>query len=344
MENTEVKEVNKPGCTFTLLLFVFFYLLVRYVLQSFRFYNWNGLNPLNEEHSLESTILLLPGIVLAVIFAFSAIYKTLQSKHYSITMLKYAVFYFLCNSVLELFQLDYRFAIAQLLFLIPKLLFYLGFFIFLIRSKSVESYIPSSKRKSAIIHILAILIMLISVVPFSYKSGTMLYKAINSKYTPVETIKLEKNELTDGLTVFSPIDSWTLDSVYKESDMIIHEFVEKENVKNYVISVNEKYESRIKFSALQTEFQILPDTLMVDLISMKDTILNENRLLYDIYRYKNSKEGTLFWTFATLYSKDFLKATIVSCIEKDSLLNSERSMIKFMKSVDFNLQNRVTKK
>lgn len=338
MESNEVKEINKPGCTFTLLLFIFFYLLIRYVFQIIRFYNWNGTNPLNEEHSFQSLILLLPGIILAVCFSFIATYKTLQSKSYSISMLKYAVFFFLCKSVLDLSQIEY---LTQLILLIPKILFYLIFFIYLIKSKHVESYLPTAKRKSKLIHLLAILIFLISVVPIFYYEGRMTYV---SKYIPIEGINLNHNELTDGLAVFSPLESWTLDSVYNDSNMIIHEFSENKNTKYYVVSFNESYQSRINFAAMQSEFQILPDTMMVDKVLTKDSVINGNIYLHDVYRINETKDESVYWSFAALYSKDYIKAVIISCFENDSYSNSEKSIGRFLKSVDFNLRERISKK
>ena len=344
MESNEVKEVNKPGCTFTLLLFVFFYLLIRFVFQIFRFYNWNGTNPLNEEYSFQSLILLLPGIILAVCFSFIAIYKTLQSKSYSITMLKYAVFYFLCNSILEILQIEYRFSIAQLILLIPKILFYLIFFIFLLKSKRVETYLPSAKRKGKLIHFLAISIILVSVLPISYKGGKTLYNTYYSKYIPLEEIKLNQNELTNGLAVFSPLELWTLDSVYNNTNLIMHEFSENKNIKYYVVSINERFQSRIIFAALQSEFKNLPDTMMVDKVLTKDSVINGNRYLHDVYRINKTKDKSLYWNFAALYSKDYIKAVIISSFESDSYSNSEKSIGRFLESVDFNLRERISKK
>ena len=42
-----------------------------------------------------------------------------------------------------------------------------------------------------------------------------------------------------------------------------------------------------------------------------------------------------------MYSSDFLKTTIISCFEKDTLNKSESSVLEFMKSVDFNLEPRL---
>ena len=341
MENHEAKEVNKPGCIFTLLLFFFFYLLVIDVLQIFRSYGWNGFDPLNEAYSLRSVIQSLSGLILAFCFAFTAIYKTLQSKCYSIVMLKYAVFFFLCKSILELIKIDANCSEMQFYIQLAKILFFLISFIYLIKSKSVEAYLPSVKRKSKLVHLLAMSIFLISVVPTFYQRGRMAYV---SKRIPIEDIMLKPNELTDGLSVFSPLESWTLDTVYNDSNMLTHEFVENRSTKYYVASINERFRSRIHFAALQSQNQSIPDTVMIGKVLKKDSIINGNKLLYDIYRLEDSEKEPVFWTFAGLYAKDSYKAIVVSCYESGSFEQSEKSMLQFLESVDFDLRERISKK
>ena len=341
MENHEAKEVNKPGCIFTLLLFFFFYLLVIDVLQIFRFYSWNGINPLNEDYSLRSVMLSLSGLILAFCFAFTAIYKTLQSKYYSIVMLKYAVFFFLCKSLLEFIKIDANCNEMQFYIQLAKILFFLISIIYLIKSKSVEVYLPSVKRKSKLVHLLAMSIFLICVVPTFYQRGRMAYV---SKHIPTEDIMLKPDELTDGLSVFLPLESWTLDSVYNDSNKLIHEFEGNRSTKYYVASINERFRSRIHFSALQSQFQFSPVTKKVGKILKKDTIINGNKLLYDIYRLEDSEEESIYWTFAGLYAKDSYKAIVVSSYESGSFEQSEKSMLKFLESVDFDLRERASKK
>jgi hypothetical protein len=137
----------------------------------------------------------------------------------------------------------------------------------LIKSKSVEVYLPSVKRKSKLVHLLAMSIFLISVVPTFYQRGRMAYV---SKRIPIEDIMLIPNELTDGLSVFSPLESWTLDTVYNDSNMLTHEFVENRSTKYYVASINERFRSRIHFAALQSQNQSIPDTVMIGKVLKKD--------------------------------------------------------------------------
>lgn len=344
MDNEEGKEIKKPGCTFTVLLFIFFYLLVRYILQVFNFYSWNGITPLNKEFSLAAIISTLPGVVAALCFAFAAIYKSLQCKIYSIAMLKYAAIYFLCNSILDIYQLEYRFLYAQLIFIIPKILFYAIFIIYLYRSKDLNTYLPRETRKAAKIHWIAIFIFLISIVPSCYIAGVRIYKSYVSMPVNKEQLNLRDKELSDGLAVFSLLDSWEIDTIYQERKDVVHIFKSEENLKSHVTTLNTEYQSRIEFSALQSEFKGLSDSLYVNKLLSKDTIINGNKLLYDIYKYRRTKGGIQYWTFAAMYSSDFLKATIVSCYEKDTLNKSESSILEFMKSVDFNLEPRLKNK
>lgn len=338
MDNEEGNEIKKPGCTFTILLFIFFYLLVRYILQVFNFYSWNGINPLKNEFSLTAIISTLPGVVAALYFAFAAIYKSLQCKIYSIAMLKYAAIYFLCNSILDIYHLEYRFLYAQLIFIVPKILFYIIFLIYLYRSKDLNTYLPKETRKAAKVHWIAMLIFLISIAPTCYITGVQFYKAYVSMPVNKNQLNLSDEELSDGLAVFSPLDSWELDTIYQEQKNVLHIFKSEENLKSYVTTLNTEYQSRIEFSALLSEFKGLSDSLYVDKLLSKDTIINENKLLYDIYKYRITKGGIQYWTFAAMYSSDFLKTTIISCFEKDTLNKSESSVLEFMKSVDFNLE------
>jgi hypothetical protein len=154
-------------------------------------------------------------------------------------------------------------------------------------------------------------------------------------------LNLSDEELSDGLAVFSPLDSWELDTIYQEQKNVLHIFKSEENLKSYVTTLNTEYQSRIEFSALLSEFKGLSDSLYVDKLLSKDTIINENKLLYDIYKYRRTKGGIQYWTFAAMYSSDFLKTTIISCFEKDTLNKSESSVLEFMKSVDFNLEPRL---
>ena len=58
------------------------------------------------------------------------------------------------------------------------------------------------------------LIFLISIAPTCYITGVQFYKAYVSMPVNKNQLNLSDEELSDGLAVFSPLDSWELDTIY----------------------------------------------------------------------------------------------------------------------------------
>ena len=108
---------------------------------------WNdAINP------IETKVLVFSGIIdaLAYTYAFLSIYKALQNKPYSISMLRLSVFYILVQLIFKMQDKIGSVIPSHPYFFIPLVLFLIIFFVYLFKSKHLNAYIPKTKRKFGI--------------------------------------------------------------------------------------------------------------------------------------------------------------------------------------------------
>lgn len=331
----------KPSGWFTIQLFLFMvvvFMLGLGLLSSFANY-WNdAINP------IETKVLVLSGIIdgFAYTYAFLSIYKALQRKPYSISMLRLSVFYVLAQLSFRMQdKIDSIIPFHTYLF-IPLIIFLIVFFIYLLKSKHLKVYIPITKRKFGIWGWIGVTTYVMVFGMYAYISGKELYKRNYSLPLELSTVILNEGEITDGLTAFIPLEIWQNDTIMGNvEDGYMHVYHTKECPNILVTALNADCKSRIDYYLILNELRsvLLPDSIRLREEEYTDSVINGNK--YYLNTYSFIKEGdTIYWTFSALMPTDYYKVMTLSSITHDSYRHSVEMSEDFMKQVRFKLEKR----
>lgn len=331
----------KPSGWFTIQLFLFMvviFLLTIGQFNSFASY-WNdAINP------IETKVLVFSGIIdaLAYTYAFLSIYKALQNKPYSISMLRLSVFYILVQLIFKMQDKIGSVIPSHPYFFIPLVLFLIIFFVYLFKSKHLNAYIPKTKRKFGIWGWVGVLIYLMVFAMYAYMSGKELYKRYNSLPLELSSVILNEGESTDGLTAFKPLAIWQNDTVMGNAkDGYMHVYHTEDCPNILVTAMNAECKTRIDYYMLLNDLcsNLLPDSVRLKEEEYKDSVINGNK--YYLNTYSFVKEGdTVYWTFSALMPTDYYKVMTLSSITHDSYRHSIEMSDEFMKKVRFKLEKR----
>ena len=295
-------------------------------------------NPLE---SSNRSLLLFSGIIdlLAYSYGFLAIYKTLQRKPYSIMMLKLSVFYILIQLFFRMIgRVGDSFVYSPLVFL-PVLFFCLFFFIYLYRSKNLKLYLPKSERRWGIWGWLGVGLYLLVVIMYGFYSKDRILMERNSKPLMGKDVIIEKDEVTDGIVAFRPLQGWKCDTIIgNDKEGYAYHYITDDSTRIYVSSVLGECRSRIDYYELLEGFGF-PDTLAMKELSFKDSIISGNRYYQNIYCFKDD-EDTVYLTLSALKDNSSYKMMTMSTVEINKHGLTDVMADSFMKDVRFKLEQR----
>ena len=240
-------NIIKPPRGLTVQLFLFMMLVIIMASGLKDRFNLYYNNPLE---SSNKPLLLFSGIIdlLAYCYGFLAIYKTLQRKPYSILMLKLSVFYILIQLIFRTIEHLGATIVYSPLLLLPLPLFCLIFFIYLYRSKSLKHYIPNSERKCGIWGCLGWGLYLLVIIMYAIYLKDRIIKEINSSPIKVKDVIKEKDEVTDGIVAFKPLEGWRCDTIVgNDEDGYAFYYITDDSTRIYVSSALCDCKSRIDY-------------------------------------------------------------------------------------------------
>lgn len=280
--------------------------------------------------------------VYAFCYSFMAIYRALQRKPYSITMLKISVLYVFFQSLFLLFHRlnGVLHRTAYIYALIP--LFFLVFFVYLWRSKQLKKYIPKADRKFGLMGTLGVLIYLLVFIRPIITYVDPIIKSKNSLPVPVTEVSLQNGELTDGLAAYRPHKDWVNDTIVGNEEDGISRIFHSEKCFHILLStVKYNCKNKIDYYKVLSECcrSQIPDSIALEEVYNKDSLVGENRFYINSYRLKHNTDSTkYYWTFSALVDNSSYKIVTLACSEKDTLNASINYSKQFMESVRFDLK------
>ena len=338
---TEKEKIRKPSWQFATMLYIFMVIIIINIIGLF-----SGLqNYWNDVISQISIPLLIFSYIIDVIafsYSFLAIYKALQRKPYSITMLKISVFYIFFKTLFLFIRRSegVLHGMAKIYVFIP--LFLLVFFIYLWRSKHLKSLIPLNSRKFGIMGAIGFFIYILVFAQYAFNFAGPIIKKKRSEPIPVSKVSLLNGEVCDGLAAFTPMKEWTNDTIIgNEKDGVLRFFHSDKCFHILQTTVRIECNSRTDYYWVLSELakNQLPDSVALVEVYNKDSLIGENRLYMNSYKLQINNDSTSFyWTFAALADHSSYKMAVLACSEKDTLNASIDYSKLFMESVRFNLE------
>lgn len=339
----EEKKIIKPPFGFTFQLFILmniiflkFILLFRDILHisdDFLF----GYRP---------WLFIISGVcdIFLFTYAFCGVYKALQRKKQSLTILKFSLVYIFLQRFFPLTHLittNYRY-IFSLDTLIS--LFILYMFVYIVKSRKLKDFLPKKERKFGIAGILGLLIYCMSISMSGNEMYSKYYVAYKSFPTDVSNIKLEEGECSDGSTIFRPALSWTCDTIIKQPESnSFYVFKTNKDEQLLVTTIQKKCVSRIDYYYLLSYCwdNIMGDSIRLYEVCSSDSIINGNRYFSNTYLVGNQDStNNVTWTFAGLVSNDLFKILTISGFNSKGNKDLSQDIIKVYKSADFHLEKR----
>jgi hypothetical protein len=337
----ENKEIIKPSWLFSTMLYIFMVYIILKILGLFSGldYFWNDAI---SQISIPLLIFSYLIDVFAFCYSFMAIYKALQRRPYSISMLKLSVFYLFFQSLFLLFRRlnGILFRLAYIYAFIP--LFLLVFFVYLWRSKQLNKYIPKANRKFGMMGTLGIFIYFLVFIQFVITNGDPIIKTRNSMPVPVSEVSLQNGELTDGLAAYRPQKEWINDTIVGNEEDGISRIFHSEKCFHILLSTV-KYDCKNKIDYYKVLSECcrsqIPDSIALEEVYNKDSLIGENRFYINSYRLRQNTDSTkYYWTFSALLDHSSYKIVILACSERDTLNASIDYSKQFMESVRFDLK------
>ena len=398
----EKKDIIKPSWLFSTMLYVFMVFVIIKIINMFSRvgYFWDdALYPI----SIPLLLFAFSIDILAYFYSFLAIYKALQRKPYSITMLKFSVFYLLLQLFVKLvdgyngifpqiawfvFALliilivlyisllrasffkkflskPYRKFFFTIVFALPVyvlcnilynfcqsvqipneeyvdivfLLFLIFFFIYLSCSNHLKTYIPKKNRKFGLMGVFGILIYVLVVTLYAFRSGEEIIKEKNSMPVEVADISLRNGELSDGMAAFTPLKEWKTDTVVgSEKEGMARIFHSDKCFNIFQTTVSIKCDNKIDYYQMLSECSRnqFPDSIALHEVLNRDSVIGGNKFYINSYKLQTD-DFNGYWTFSALLDHSSYKIATLSCSEPDTLNASIKYVTQFMESVRFEL-------
>lgn len=333
--------INKPPFAFTVQLFIFMLIVVWkfigliYNLDGFW---WDCIGAMPLEHFIISW--------LTDFFAFgyclSSIYKALQAKPYSISMLKIGTIYIGIQLVLTSFNyIGAVMPIMPIAFL-PMMIACLIFVVYLYRSKRLKEFIPVNSRIFGIYGYWGISIYVFFLCPYIYCGVKSYFEWHRSLPIDKNEITLKKGEMTDGFIVFRPLSNWNRETIAgspKEGYTFL--FNDESDNKIMIRSfLHESCNNRVDYNVLVAGlYKVIKNefTLRRE-IAYTDSMINDAKFYSNTYEILDKKGELKYWTISALVPKNLQKLTLVSYLEKNGYSRSLVDTKIFMEGISFNLE------
>lgn len=277
--------------------------------------------------------------LVAYLYAFFGIYKTLQHQKFGIVILKFSVLYVTLQLLSKISAYTSLTPVFSYL-CIPLAIGGIVFFIYIYKSKKLKEYIPLKERTFGTFGVVGIIIYLSVAVFYSYHFGCEIVKRENSKPVSITRPSLPGNYYTDGIISFKPLSSWKLDSIHRYSQKEFGVSFKADSTKSiFIITEICKCTSRLDFCQLVSASS---DSALPYGSRIKETGYGEEKLGHGILYYGSylvdTNQEEIHWTLAVLAEHNSYKAACI--MVSDSIEDAKTiSEIKtFAQHVNFNLK------
>lgn len=336
----EEKKIIKPPFWLSLQLFFFMMLTfwnVRGLISNLNGYWWDNISLI----PIRDFIIAWCIDFIAYLFCFVSIYKALQHKAYSVTMLKFGVAYVLIQQIFRsLNYIGVYIPYLSLLYL-PIIVFCLIFLAYLYSSKKLKLYIPPKDRTFGKYGLWGLAIYALVLFQYCYLGYNYFDERKNSLRAEIDKVSIKPGQITDGLAIYTPLQNWEKDSVCgdaKHGFTICFEDAEHNPIN--VASFNDtKCNNRVDYYLVLSHVCKLQgiDTNMMQEIAYSDTLINNQRYFSNTYKMSHSK-APLYWTFSAIVPNNSHKILTLSYLEEGDFRRSVENSKRFMQSVSFDLK------
>lgn len=296
----------------TFCLFLFFMMIVYFILSQLKNIP-EAIDNVILSHIADATVFVV--VTFLGIYSLISIYKTLQRKVYSIFALKVSIIFIaLYWALYSLSFIGNGQLMMTLIFSFP-LLFLIIFFIYLLRSKKVNSYIPKQKRKVGVFGLTGLILGGLLLISLTCPFVTSAIYAKRS-FKNMQEISRNGNKYTDGIATFQIPKQWIYkNSKHKGNGKTVYLFTDRMGSTIYAISQAQgSCKSRLEFlntvGYYSKEIKGLPTDL--EEITYGNEIINDNTFNYEAYKCKDSSGRQMYWTITALADDNSYRAYFVS--------------------------------
>ncbi len=333
MEKEAVDKKFVPSKWLSAFLYAYFALTLLYALSLVDLVRLSHAPIFQADHY----VLFVPGCACCLFYSLAAIFSLLSGKTNSILAMRLSIVLFLLmHDAVGRELMAYRhFQIIVLYVLQAFVSLFLIFLFFYIRHvKCVVDGIPKTTRNVGALGWIGIVYSVLFVAICYGPSFEKVFYRVRSQ--PVEI--LYDSEMTDGLIVFSPLDSWTDISGSCGGRKFI--FDTGNGGVATVHSSIEKHFSRLSFSEeLSKDF---PDSCYSESdaieVSFLNSSINGNPMCVSTYKLWGDTAmdsvGIWYWSFAILKSQNGDEECVLSVLEPDKYGGNE-VVVHFMNKVRF---------
>lgn len=287
-------------------------------------YNWKDL-----------AFTMLP--LLFFLYAFAAVCAGLKESRSALFALRISAIYTLLHFIRQMLLTGtiyklHLIVIGALLIFVCKLFF----------SSAVRTLFPKGTRKLGALGWIGVLIYSLPLILFITVGVESIDAKRFSKSVDVERLKIAENEVTDGLMLFRPMDSWQLDSTStREYTYMSYHYTDGEDKVRVISSIAEYgAERKDHIWFINDESEISPKYYVNQLDSYSERL--DKKIIYiDTYLYTMNYQDVR-WTYATVYYENCEKSLSLSVLDYGTRDYSREIIRDFLLDAEFDLRPRLT--
>lgn len=343
----EEKENRKiPNTAFCVLLFLFFYMLIRMFFRDVPLLlaTWRDSAIAEDEPLL---YVLVPSIlyIVWIIVSLWSVIRVLKVKPDSVPVIRWALVIGLLVALSRIWRSLGKVLTIHWMFALPSVLLFLFIVIFLVylqKSGSVKDLFPPSERRFASGGWIWVLYLAVWVVMLSVAIVQTTEKSRKTRDVPVEKLTLPQNSHCDGKILFeSPIEWEMSDDEFVDFDgepykVSVYRYESDSIILNVWCGMSEKTRHSDYMAVL---LQAIPFdiSLTVSEEAICDTIIGEDQCYIEQYNCETDS-FSFDWTFSVRFDSQSNKYCAYSLLKKHSSPEAEYvNSIRFLESVVFDL-------
>lgn len=270
-------------------------------------------------------------------YAFAAVCAGLKESRSAIFALRISAIYVLLHYLRQILFVG---AIYKLhLILLGALAIFVCKLFF---STGLRALFPKESRKLGLLGWIGILLYSLPLILLITVGIQSIDAKRFSKSVDVERLKIAENEVTDGLMLFRPMDSWQLDSTStREYTYMSYHYTDGEDKVRVISSIAEYgAERKDHIWFINDESEISPKYYVSQLDSYSER--RDKKIIYiDTYLYSINYQDVR-WTYATVYYENCEKSLALSVLDYGMRDYSREIIRDFLLDAEFDLRPRLT--
>ena len=341
MEEKE-KITQRPPLGFTIWLYFFMVLIVMEFMKMFSTYQ-STFQDMVYGYSILTTVLALVSDLLIYSYAIFAICLSLSANRSSITMLRISIIYISLQHLMSGFDKLGRGVPPVLILDFPIFLLLCIFLLYLSKSSSLHLFLPKKERKFGLQGWIGIFIWCIALSSMLSYSLPLYLQSVRSRPVPVEELMLEKDEFSDGRSIYRPLSSWVQDTVIVRDENVQYIASSKDYDEIVVTTISHTCKNRTDYYLLARGFMKAnyPECRKLKEISYSDTTISGSVCYSNIYELEECPEGyPEYLIFSALVSDKDGKTLTLSAVGHSLPQETDIPFRSFLEGVSFDLEER----